>query len=374
MSVEFCIGNEFDTSYEREASDRFVKNMGLRFGERDTLYLIIANYVISGRQVDLTVLKKDAVVVIELKECKDPFKAYENQDWITDKGHLIGSDRLNPYNQVRQYRINWFNLLKTNKDRFRCLKTVQDDRPFWYVKGVVAVCPSLHHDTVNEISTENWWFRLCGLNELDRIIEFESNKRLDFSDEELRFIATELLMLKKPKNISPSAEIHKMEKQLRESADGLIRMLESNNDKLFQLEKTAEALNNKIRERDEQILKLRENYERLNGEIREKDKLILELRRNNEQLNEEVRQTVDNLQKYKVKIEQLEADSRQQEEIRQKKIITQFYFVIKHILFNYGGLNKEKANKLIELSQRFGIARNQAIQIIKQAIKLKTDA
>ncbi|QTA88193.1 nuclease-related domain-containing protein [Desulfonema magnum] len=370
MSVELCICNEFDTSYEREALHRFVNNMGVRFGDTDTLCLILANYVIGGRQVDLTVLKKDAIVVIELKECKDPFKAYENKDWITDRGHKIGSNGLNPFNQIRQYRIRWFELLKENRDRFRCLRTAQNDRPFWYVKGFVAVSPSLHNDTVNKISKDSWWFRLCGLNELDRIIGFETNKWMNFSDDELRFIATELLSLKKPKNITPSAEIHKLEEQLRQSADGLLRILQTKDEKIVELEEAAELLNKKIQEQDELILQLRQNKEQMNSEIQEKDKLLIQFRQDNEGSDKEAHQISIEIQNYKDKIHKLEVAARQQEEIIQKKANAQFHFVTKHMLFSDNTLNnKQKTSRLMKLSQKLGIGRNQAIHIIKQTIQ-----
>ncbi len=58
MSVELYIGKEFDTTYGREALSRFIKSMGNRFDNRNELYIILANYVINGKFVDLTIIKK----------------------------------------------------------------------------------------------------------------------------------------------------------------------------------------------------------------------------------------------------------------------------------------------------------------------------
>lgn len=69
MTVELWIGEEFDTSQERRALDRFLTEMSTDFGQSDELYLILANYYLDGRQIDLTVLKQNAIIVIELKEC-----------------------------------------------------------------------------------------------------------------------------------------------------------------------------------------------------------------------------------------------------------------------------------------------------------------
>jgi len=199
MTIEVWIGKDFDYTYEREALDIFVNNLELRLDNTDTLCLVLADYYIDGRQVDLTVLKRDAIITIELKECSEPFEASENGYWLTPSAHLIGNKDLNPFQQIRQYRIKWFNLLKKNKDKFRCLATVQDDRPFWNVTGIVAVSPTLHPDTKNTISSSSWWFKLCGLDKLSNKVRCQTNQWMDFSDNELRIIASEILSLKQIK-------------------------------------------------------------------------------------------------------------------------------------------------------------------------------
>ena len=193
MSVELWIGKNFDTAYEREALDIFMADMEFRFGESDALHLVLADYYIDGRQVDLTILKRDAITVVELKECNAPFKATENGTWETPNGHILGTQDFNPYQQIQQYRLKWVDFLKRNRHVFRCLSTASNDKPFWYVSGIVAICPFLHSDTTNDISS--WWFNLYGIEQLGKIIEFQTNRWMDFSDDELRKSATNLLSL-----------------------------------------------------------------------------------------------------------------------------------------------------------------------------------
>ncbi len=197
MPVELWIAKELDTYYEREALDRFMTDMEAYFGQSDTLYLVLADYVIDGRQVNLTVLKHDAITIIELKECADPFEAFENQRWLTTNGRTLGSRGLNPFQQVKQYRIKWFDVLKRNRHSFRCLANTHDDRPFWQARALVTVSPALHPKTKNHISSKhNFWFKLCGLDELARQVSFETSKWLNFSDDELHYLASDLLTLR----------------------------------------------------------------------------------------------------------------------------------------------------------------------------------
>ena len=196
MTVEVWMGKNFDTSYEREAVGKFLDDMEFRFGNEEKLHLVLMDYYIENRQIDLTVLKKDAIIPIDLKECHEQFTASENGDWSTPSGHIVGSQDRNPFQQVQEYRIKWFNLLKGNKHKFRCLEKVADDRPFWYSTCIVSISHSLHPNSTNKISSDSWWLRLFGIDELAKKIEFQTNKYMNFSDNELRKIASDLLSLK----------------------------------------------------------------------------------------------------------------------------------------------------------------------------------
>ena len=319
MAFEYCIGSEFNTSYEREALQYVINSMVARFDKKESLHLLLANYLIGGHQIDLTVLKKDAIVIIEMKNCEIPFKAYDNKDWIADNGDIIGMKGLNPFLQVKQYRSKWVEMLRENRKGFACLATAQNDQPFWHVRGFVVVTPKLHPNAVNEISGDNWWFKLCGLDSLDESFEFQTNKFMNFSDDELRYIACELLSLEKSRNVDSKKEIDKLKSELRQSSDGLIKFLE---------------------ESEEHNLQLGKDIERLHDEIQRKN---------------------DN-------IEKLEAIMQQQEKKIQGKGNVQFHFVVKYLL-SIGELNQEKVNDLIQLSNQLGINRNKAIEIIKFTIE-----
>jgi len=195
MSVELWIGLEFDTSHERRVLDQFVGDMNDKFGQRDELYLILANYYIEGRQVDLTVLKRDAIVVIELKECSDPFRAVENGDWLTiPDGRQVGTGGQNPFGQAKDYRFRWMDLLSEKKDEILPSGKAQSMN-FSHVSAFVAISPMLHEDTKNDLSSHLPWFRLVGLDELSTAVSQQTSRYLNFSDQELRILVADVMNL-----------------------------------------------------------------------------------------------------------------------------------------------------------------------------------
>ncbi|MGB3513951.1 MAG: hypothetical protein WBA93_33030 [Microcoleaceae cyanobacterium] len=111
-------------------------------------------------------------------------------------------------------------MLEKNKYQFRCLGNVLDNKPFWYSTCIVAISPSLHPNTTNKISSNSWWFKLCGIDKLPRIIECQTNRYMNFSDDELRNLASELLSLKQ-KSHKTRKNITEWENKLKEREERL---------------------------------------------------------------------------------------------------------------------------------------------------------
>jgi len=209
MPVELYIGSEFESTQEREALSVIKHGLETLFSETSDLCVVLVNYIIQGRQVDLTILKKDAIIIVELKDCHLPFVATENGSWQCPNGHIVGLPDNNPYHQVRGYRIKWKEFLAQQKYKFNCLSTITDERALWHTRGFVAISPSLHPEVDNRISSNNWWFRLIGSDELSEHVSSQTNKHFNFSDRELRLIP-HLLGVKKDSelknDVSPERE------------------------------------------------------------------------------------------------------------------------------------------------------------------------
>jgi len=113
MTVELWMGSDFDTSHEREALISFWKDMKDHYGASEVPYLILASYHLGGNEIDLTVLKPDAIVVIELKSCDVPFEASaDGPCWpcMLD-GRPVGGRQENPFKQAVRCEHAWINHL-----------------------------------------------------------------------------------------------------------------------------------------------------------------------------------------------------------------------------------------------------------------------
>ena len=77
-----------------------------------------------GKSIDLTILKKDAILIVELNSESQGFRATENL-WPVDNKRNVGGN-YSPFSQIREYRNKWRDLLKQSGRELNCLRALPD--------------------------------------------------------------------------------------------------------------------------------------------------------------------------------------------------------------------------------------------------------
>lgn len=216
MAVEVWMGEEYEFGHEAKAFMSFVENMVSAHADDRNLYLILANFIVDSCQIDLAVLKRNRIFVIELKEVGGAVSGGENGPWkVVSGGKTIhevrGGSHGNPYLQVRDYRYSLANFLKRNQSRF--CKNRSDPRVDWAkaIGAIVAFSPTLSPESQIDVPRIPW-FQVTGLDELHLIIYRDRLHGFSLFDQEMRLLIEQVLHLTPvPLNkiIKPPSEIIK---------------------------------------------------------------------------------------------------------------------------------------------------------------------
>jgi len=181
MSVQIWLGEIPEHSQEREA----IVDLARGLARLDDLYLIVANFTVSGQAVDLAIFKRNAGFVIELKQCDGKVVGGVNGKWevigANDQVHTINPNRRNPYNQVISYFYRLSNFLNQNRRKFLSAHRAREI-DFRTCKRLVVIAPYLHPDS--EIVLD-WKVDLKGLDELPTYLVTATSSGIDLTEEEL---------------------------------------------------------------------------------------------------------------------------------------------------------------------------------------------
>lgn len=181
MAVQVWIGEKPEHPNERRAIVALANGL-----ERlDGLYLILANFSVGGRTVDLVLIKQDAIFIIELKHCDGKVFGGVNGPWFVEGANgerkRLNPGRKNPYNQVISYYYSLINFLNDHRSDFLSpQKTTSVD--FRTCKRLVVIAPTIQEGS--QIETD-WKVELRGLDMLPAYLVTERSSEIDLSEEEM---------------------------------------------------------------------------------------------------------------------------------------------------------------------------------------------
>jgi hypothetical protein len=181
MAVQVWIGEKPEHPNERRA----IMALANGLHQLDGLYLILANFSVGGRTVDLVIIKHDAIFILELKHCDGRVIGSVNGPWFVEgrngERKRLNPGRKNPYNQVISYFHALTNFLNEHRREFlSAQKTNSVD--FRTCKRAVVIAPNIQADSEIEL---DWKVELKGLDELSAYLITERSSEIDLSEEEM---------------------------------------------------------------------------------------------------------------------------------------------------------------------------------------------
>lgn len=184
MAVQVWIGEKPDNPNERKAI------IGLANGldRLEGLYVMIANFSVGGRSIDLVIMKSDAIFILELKHCDGKVYGSVNGTWkvVSKSGStkLLNPGRKNPYGQVVSYFYNFTNFLNDHKNEIVSAQK-GSSVDFRSAKRVIVIVPTIEPGSQIDL---DWKVQAKGLDELPTYLVTERSNGIELSDEELQRI------------------------------------------------------------------------------------------------------------------------------------------------------------------------------------------
>ncbi len=181
MAVQVWIGEKPEHPNERRAIVALANGL-----ERlDGLYLILANFSVGGRNIDLVLIKQDAIFIVELKHVDGRVFGDVNGPWFVESANgerkRLNPGRKNPYNQVISYYYSLINFLNDHRaDFLSSQKATSVD--FRTCKRLVVLAPTIQSGSDVKV---DWKVELKGLDELPAYLVTERSSEIDLSEEEM---------------------------------------------------------------------------------------------------------------------------------------------------------------------------------------------
>lgn len=181
MAVQVWIGDKPEHPNERRAIVALANGL-----ERlENLYLLLANFHVGGRTIDMVIIKQDAIFIVELKHCDGKLFGSVNGPWYVESAggsrKRLNPGRKNPYNQVISYYYSLTNFLNDNSSEIY-ERHKSEHSSFRSCRRVIVVAPRIEPGSELDI---DWKVEIKGLDDLPAFLVTERSPELNLSEEEM---------------------------------------------------------------------------------------------------------------------------------------------------------------------------------------------
>lgn len=143
-------------------------------------YILVANPIIGGRELDALLIKRDAIIVLEFKNYTGSLTASEFGDWhiINDEGIYVvvkgGFGNKNPFVQVTH---NKWSVVNKFKDELNSPLVNA-----YHVSGIVVFKGNITENKFDFSPKVRTWFRIADMTNVIETIENIASPKIDFND------------------------------------------------------------------------------------------------------------------------------------------------------------------------------------------------
>ena len=143
-------------------------------------YILVANPIIGGRELDALLIKRDAIIVLEFKNYTGSLTASEFGDWhiINDEGIDVvvkgGFGNKNPFVQVTH---NKWSVVNKFKDELNSPLVNA-----YHVSGIVVFKGNITENKFDFSPKVRTWFRIADMTNVIETIENIASPKIDFND------------------------------------------------------------------------------------------------------------------------------------------------------------------------------------------------
>ena len=171
MGFEAYLTAGFQHAHENDMFARLVEKLTLRFGRERPSYVLIGNVLFEGSDIDALFVKPDAICIIEMKSYGGQVHFTENTPWIVGTSEVAGGSKVNPYQQVRAYRLGVKNFFRNRANEILARNRLVE----WdHISTVVLFGKEVQFDNRILGHQLRQWF---GVTDLPRIADYLSSIR-----------------------------------------------------------------------------------------------------------------------------------------------------------------------------------------------------
>jgi hypothetical protein len=185
MTFKAYRSGQFEHAHENIAFNHLHDLLERQWRDQDEPLYLFGNFFAGGTEFDALILKRNAVIVIDLKDYGGNLVFSENGRWKIDGTVVRGGTQTNPYQQIR---TNKFRLL----DYFKEYLDFQSAPNLGHIAGLCLFHQAIDFDASSLPQNISRWFHITDMRSVIRSTDAIVSSGISFSNRDLEAIISKL--------------------------------------------------------------------------------------------------------------------------------------------------------------------------------------
>lgn len=182
MPLKVYIGEKFSHKHETEIFNSLIKKLKEQYDKSDELVILVGNFYYNNQEIDATIFKKNAVIVIDFKKYSGAIKFSENGKWYAGNEIIKGGNKINPFVQLRTNKFALVNFFKNN--HYSILKSNKEIN-YGHIQAMVIFHNKISFQENTLPYNLQKWFHITDFDHCIEIINKLTDEEISFTNEEI---------------------------------------------------------------------------------------------------------------------------------------------------------------------------------------------
>ena len=232
MTFRAYKSSPFDHTHENVIFDRLYDILSIEWSERSESLSLFGNFYINGCEIDSLIIKRDAIIVVDFKDYGGTLRFSENSSWTIDGVNVAGGSKINPYQQIRNYKFRLLNFIKDTVN-------LQSSPNLGHIAGLCIFHQKISFDPGKIPQKVSRWFHIADINTAKRTVDALGSPEISLTKADIDEIVLALdiphytpdgrpkELYFSPKNSEPTNDLYKLNGQQALAVESIKTWLES---------------------------------------------------------------------------------------------------------------------------------------------------
>jgi len=173
----------FSTTHENRAFDELYDELLRVWGDTEEPVVLLGNFLCQGSEIDIAVIKRDSISVVDVKNYGGRIVFSENGPWYADDAPVKGGNKQNPFIQLRDNKYALLDVLNGISEW-----PSKRQPKLGHISAIVLFQEPIEFDPLQLPGSLKPWFHVVDMDHIAQTLRQITSSSINLTDQDVRHL------------------------------------------------------------------------------------------------------------------------------------------------------------------------------------------